>query len=201
MTKIIFLDVDGVLNWNGTEDIIDGFTGLDPALIANFNKIIEAHPDAKIVVSSTWRKCVPFMTAYKDFEGLKRLFASRGLKGEIIGHTPIRFSGSNRGGEIRDWLEGYETELGEKVSYVVLDDDTRGMRGWSHEKYDGTDESGEDIYRTVLARDLRSNHVVTVDYGIWDDGEKIWKASGLTEERAQVAIDVLNGKLVEVSDP
>lgn len=54
-TKLLFLDIDGVLNWAKTEDRLDGYVGLCKDRIARFNRIIEAVPDVKIVVSSTWR--------------------------------------------------------------------------------------------------------------------------------------------------
>lgn len=125
--KIIFLDIDGVLNWAGTEDRINGFIGLCPIRIQRFNRIIDAHPDAKIVISSTWRKSGLF-GAYEGFEGLVKLLAERGVKGEIIGHTPIRFSYASRGNEIRDWLNSNATD--QDHDFIVLDDSTDGMDGF-----------------------------------------------------------------------
>jgi hypothetical protein len=164
--KLIFLDIDGVLNWIGTEDRISGFIGLDPTRIAQFNKIIDAVPDAKIVVSSTWRKTGMF-GVYEDFNGLKKLLADRGLRGEIIGHTPIHFGRRGRGQEIREYLdEEFQVENpGQTVdSFVILDDDTTAMEGWKAESYLGKDEAGDDEYEAREGRDLRPFHVRT----FWD---------------------------------
>ena len=178
--KVIFLDVDGVLNYDGTTDRIDGFIGFDPELINNFNKIIEAVPEAKIVISSSWRKPFAFMTAYSDFNGLKKLFADRGLKGEIIGHTPIYWHDKPRGDEIRDWIENYTGTLDR---FVILDDDTSGMAGGEYERYEGIDDDGEDSYTLITEMDLRPNHVVTS-----------WSNGGLTMTHVEKAIKILKGE-------
>ena len=52
--KIIFLDIDGVLNCEKTFQRHRGAIGIDPYLVAIFNRIIFA-TDAKIVLSSSWR--------------------------------------------------------------------------------------------------------------------------------------------------
>ncbi len=185
--KIIFLDIDGVLNNDDTTDKVDGFTGLHPPLIANFNKIIDAHPDAKIVISSTWRKCLPFLKAYTNFEELKKLLADRGLKGEIIDHTPIKMSYISRGGEISMWLDDNAKKLGVD-QYVALDDDTHGMeraRKPRQQSWQTDEEYAEDLAAFQGDHDLASHHVRT------------FEIVGLSESKALQAIDVLNGKLIE----
>ncbi len=109
--KVLFLDIDGVLNWAGTEDKIDGYTGLCPERIARLNRILEAVPGLKIVISSTWRHCFS-SSAYKDFPGLVRLLKKRGLKkdAKVIGATPKKFSYVPRGGEIRMWIDDYKRD-------------------------------------------------------------------------------------------
>lgn len=190
--KIIFLDVDGVLNNSETTDRIDGFTGLDPLLIANFNRITAAVPDAKIVISSTWRKALPFMKAYTDFDGLKRLLAERGLKGEIIGHTPINFSYVTRGGEIRMWLESAEAKAVAPITdFVVIDDDAEGMR--RHPKprksrWQDDEEFAEELKSWGSTPDLRAHHVRT--FGM----------VGLTEAKADLAVQILNGHRIPLED-
>jgi hypothetical protein len=58
--KVIFLDVDGVLNsrgkWAGCDlaNLTDSGTRIDPLAVARLKRIVDA-TDAKIVVSSTWR--------------------------------------------------------------------------------------------------------------------------------------------------
>lgn len=131
--KILFLDIDGVLNHSQTKDRIGGYIGLNAGMIKRFNKIIEAHPDVKIVVSSTWRHTFSH-GVYENFEQLVELLKSRGVQGEFIGHTPFPvettggwMSGSTyrtRGAEIRLWLDANP----EVENFVILDDDTEGMK-------------------------------------------------------------------------
>lgn len=52
--KIIFLDVDGVLN-NENSLKRDGTLSIDKENWDNFKKILKAHLDAQVVISSTWR--------------------------------------------------------------------------------------------------------------------------------------------------
>lgn len=182
--KLIFLDIDGVLNWLGTEDRVGGFIGLDPTRIAQFNRIIDAHPDAKIVVSSTWRKGMAGI--YEGLEGLKKLLADRGLKGEIIGATPVRYRQS-RGDGIRAYLEeACASNFIEGI--LVLDDDTDGMSN-----------VGDGFLHSL---DLRPHHVRT----FWD-GEmhliggdtEVAVEGGLQDYHVEQAIAVLNGKLQPVT--
>ena len=56
--KVIFLDIDGVLNcigsFNRTKTRFNGFVGMDPTLVARFNSLVEK-TGARVVLSSTWR--------------------------------------------------------------------------------------------------------------------------------------------------
>ncbi len=117
--KIIFLDVDGVLNYtlwyiddrnpgnlNGEEDV-------DPLCIERINRLCQ-ETDAKIVISSDWRI---------DSSWQRRLERA-GLK-YIIDKTPITIFGSygscyhfTRGEEIQMWLEWHP----EVENYVIIDD-------------------------------------------------------------------------------
>lgn len=188
--KVLFLDIDGVLNWVGAEDRIGGYIGLCPERIARFNRIFDAHPDTKIVISSTWRRSgIPGV--YDDVPGLIKLLQSRGIKGKFIGITPFRFGYQPRGNEIREWIDDNEKKLG-ITQFVILDDDTHGMEGYIHDRYDGT-KFGEDVYTEVTYRELRGNHVVTH----WDgdpniDGEE----GGLQDKHIDLAIKILNGELL-----
>ena len=52
--KVIFLDVDGVLNCQKTEAKCRGFIGVDSKKVKLLKKIVDA-TDAKIVLSSSWK--------------------------------------------------------------------------------------------------------------------------------------------------
>lgn len=54
--KLIFLDIDGVLNYEGYERLTrSGTRFVDPILIKRLKKIIDC-TGAKVVLSSTWRR-------------------------------------------------------------------------------------------------------------------------------------------------
>ena len=52
--KVLFLDIDGVVNRVGTRQSYHGFTGIDPFLASKVCKII-LDTDAAVVLTSTWR--------------------------------------------------------------------------------------------------------------------------------------------------
>jgi hypothetical protein len=54
--KVLFLDVDGVLNFDGTTTRFHGKIGLDEWNMEIFRKMMAKLPDVKIVLSSTWRR-------------------------------------------------------------------------------------------------------------------------------------------------
>jgi hypothetical protein len=103
--KIIFLDIDGVLNCQKTTERFHGFVSIDPKLVKRLNRILK-ETDAKIVLSSTWRL----------FEDNKEILEKTGIK--YIDVTPS-FHGL-RGEEINDWLSKHP----EVDRYVILDDDS-----------------------------------------------------------------------------
>ena len=115
--KIIFLDIDGVLNtmsnW-GSRPVEKRFS---PECISALNRITE-YTGAKIVISSTWRNIM----GYYELSDLL-LFA--GVKGEIIGKTPpVKLSGGRRGEEIERFLYEYRKSEFDVSSFIILDDNT-----------------------------------------------------------------------------
>lgn len=127
MMKVIFLDFDGVVNsQNG--DIVrlkdSGLSGgfYQPELIDNVNRVLEAVPEAKIVVSSTWR-------LGKTVEELQEVCDAMGLKGEVVGKTISLGTYSVRGNEILAFIKDNKDLLGYEYSYyyksyVIIDDDS-----------------------------------------------------------------------------
>ena len=114
-TKIIFLDIDGVINsmsglyMRGGQSIMDLYVEHIQVL-----KWILDKTDARIVISSTWRIGM-------TVEELKRMFYNYGLPSRyIIDKTP-RFTGEQRGFEIKHWLDNCDVDV---ESFVVLDDDS-----------------------------------------------------------------------------
>lgn len=109
--KVIFLDIDGVLNVIGQG--YDEYGQLfHPHLVENLKYIID-QTGAKIMISSSWRSC--------GIVALQEMWAKRNLPGEIIGHTPIGYKYlHNRGEEINHMIDLY---LEDMTNYVILDDD------------------------------------------------------------------------------
>lgn len=116
--KVIFLDIDGVVNcWNTKERAPSKVIGVEQRLIAYIKEIVDA-TGAKIVLSSTWRKDWAFdLMNGKDWYYLRDEFAKQGLY--FLDYTPSRRD-SHRGEEIKEWLvsTGYDV-----TSYVIIDDE------------------------------------------------------------------------------
>lgn len=123
--KIIFLDIDGVLNssqwFQGDGRVNDRPLGhLDPAACARVQRICDA-TQARICVSSTWR-------LIHKRPKLVEMFRLRGITAEVVGQTPqLPGSDQQRGDEICLWLSKHP----EVTKYIVLDDDS-DMRGVHH---------------------------------------------------------------------
>lgn len=130
--KVIFLDVDGVINgiWPMPEN------GMDPErdelewkiwnednyrilswpnykAIGLLNKLIK-ETEARVVISSAWRSNVDVKQTR-----LQKTFKECGLECEIVGMTPY-LSGASRGQEIYHWL--LDTKL-PVDKYVIIDDE------------------------------------------------------------------------------
>jgi hypothetical protein len=115
--KLIFLDVDGVLNsrerWIDCEcaDLDRSGSRIDPRAVDRLSHIVQA-TDAKIVVSSTWR-----LYYYEAL--ISYLNHWPHLKDKVIGKT-AHFGGP-RGDEIADWIAHHEDLV---ENFVILDDDS-----------------------------------------------------------------------------
>ena len=102
--KIIFLDIDGVLNSHATPNL-RGFPYIvDPVLLARLRDVLH-RTDAKTVLSSTWRVDPVGLLAAKYFD----------IPFDDV--TPDQ-PASPRGAEITTWLKAHP----EVTRYAVLDD-------------------------------------------------------------------------------
>ena len=113
--KIIFLDIDGVLNSDNSiknSSHLKQFADMPSAsMVGNLNYIIE-ETEAKICVSSSWRYIFKLMP-------LQYLLYLCGVKPHdvIVGVTPVTKLSGNRGMDIRAWLDCNSTKR-----FVILDD-------------------------------------------------------------------------------
>lgn len=135
MRKVVFLDIDGVLNTKWWYTQMDRNTprdkygyAFDPKAVACLRRIVE-ETEASIVISSSWKSF--------GFSELEEMWKDRGLPGKIIGITPNSVSDELlldadidsielfhiRGEEIKEWL----TNHGKHVSHYVIIDDMDNM--------------------------------------------------------------------------
>ena len=168
--KIIFLDIDGVLNTEYYQGLLE-YQGkpwqdeygafFDPKSVKQLKKIIDA-TDADIVVESSWK--------YLGLDAMKELWKVRSLPGRVIDITPSSVSDeylSNvdldnldasmlhcKGLEIASWLSEQKKQ---DIRYVIIDDEY------------------------VILDSQLPHFILTNPY------------EGITEEQANKAISILNG--------
>lgn len=120
--KVIFLDIDGVLNGRYTEETFGGYVFVSDDKILLLKEIVDS-TDAKIVLSSTWRRGWFLKDRYPSysgeevwlFEALQEKLGEHGI--ELMDYTE---EFGSRGDEIGKWLKNHTGEPIE--SYVILDD-------------------------------------------------------------------------------
>lgn len=116
--RIIFLDIDGVLN-NYLER--EGHRQLSDRCVGLLNRLTD-ETGAKIVLSSTWR-------LGKSLEEIQVMAKDLGITGEVIGRTEDlrgKHPSIVRGNEIDHWINTNTDIIGDKYvfrNYVILDDD------------------------------------------------------------------------------
>ena len=104
--KVLFLDIDGVVNRVGTRQRYRGFMGIDPFLASMVGKII-LDTGAAVVLTSTWR----------HFQGGREEVDRHVYKTFDV--TPIADTGF-RGEEVKMWLDDHP----EVTRYAIVDDDS-----------------------------------------------------------------------------
>ena len=129
--KVLFLDIDGVLNTKYWYTQVNRNTpkdkygyAFDPNAVANLKRIVE-ESGADIVISSSW-KCM-------GLSQMEDMWRDRNLPGRIIGITPNSVSDEMllnadidsielfhiRGEEIKEWLMKHAKRVS---SYAIIDD-------------------------------------------------------------------------------
>jgi hypothetical protein len=182
--KVIFLDIDGVLNSNDwyvyrhgkmlAGDIVKEYPlhEFDPKAIVRLNKII-AQTGAKIIVSSTWRKG-------RRIEDLQELLTNVGCIGEVIDITPSMY-GTSIGGQ----KDGYTIPRGCEIDWSL------NKYGFSRIKW------SEDYQDEVIEKAEIKNYVILDDDSdmLYDQTEHFINCDslyGLTDEEADKSIEILN---------
>lgn len=121
--KIVFLDIDGVLNCRNSKALCHGIMGIDDEKVKNLKYIIDK-TDSKIVLTSSWR--TGWKKIHKEQQGYMADYLDKKLEKEklFITDKTDDFK-AMRGEAIMEWLEGKSIE-----NYVILDDEV-----WDYEKY------------------------------------------------------------------
>lgn len=155
--KVIFLDVDGVLN--SEEDLIvyrkknniEGcifYQEVEDRPLQLLKEIVD-HTDAKIVVTSSWRigckRKDGQIVGRKQYTKLTNRLKEYGM--DIYDITPL-LRNLDRGDEIREWLSNNSVD-----NFIILDDDT-DMCEFLH-----TDHFIKTTYKYGLTEELKDKAI------------------------------------------
>ena len=116
--RVLFLDIDGVLNNYDSPSHPETLRAIDPVNTAQLNAFCAARPDVELVLSSTWRE-------YYSKEQVTAYMRAGGYTGrELFAVTPFRIGdprgigSGDRGVEIQEWLDAHP----ECTEYAIIDD-------------------------------------------------------------------------------
>lgn len=147
--KVIFLDVDGVLNCEHSHQRIPGesYIGIEDNKVDLLQRLVMGC-GAEVVLSSDWK--IDWEPIDKDKNSKHADYLDMKLaqyRITILDKTPDSGSRYFRGREIHDWLKEHE----EVTDYVILDD----------EYFDdfGDYKMGSHFVQTSWASGLQKNHV------------------------------------------
>lgn len=138
--KVLFLDIDGVLNCmyptpsqdHEWIDLDEWRYGFNPELVARLRYVV-ANTDCKIVISSSWRHHANY-APYQPDRNWRDVLAEklRRPREEVFaGETPTNDRGQ-RGLEIKRWLEEHD---GEVENWCVVDDETVDIEPYLKSRY------------------------------------------------------------------
>jgi hypothetical protein len=118
--KLIFLNIDGVLNsmaWFKGHEHDRGLGHLNPTACARAQRICDV-TGAVLVISSTWR-------LLHKMADLGKMLTTRGLTARVVGRTPASRVDERRGHEIQRWLDTADVaRRTPPTGMVILDDDS-----------------------------------------------------------------------------
>lgn len=188
--KIIFLDIDGVLNHQDwychrheeidQNDIVSHYPlyEFDPDSVKWLNHIIEA-TGSKVVVSSTWRHG-------RRVEDLQEILDRVGFIGEVIDKTPSMSAKLNVKGT------GYTVPRGCEIDWWLENHGKFQRINWSKE-----------VQQEYIDNAKVKNYVILDDdsdmlYNQREHFVKTYTNNGLTQERAERAIEILNKSIIDI---
>jgi hypothetical protein len=190
--KIIFLDIDGVLNcelwYKQRFQILDRndamgnhpFYEFAPFLVDRLNQIID-QTQAKVVISSTWR-------INYSIQELKDILTAVNFKGEIIDTTPHFYAkGSHDDKQIN-----YTIPRGCEIDWWLTNKGKFQRINWS-----------KNIQEDYLNKSLVKNYVILDDDSdmLYSQKEHFVKTDvyhGLKQEHVDQAIKILNQSILDL---
>lgn len=139
--KVIFLDIDGVLNSNRTSLAYKGYPDsfntydkgrFDWTAIRLIDRLVSNNEDVHVVISSSWR----YNFKVSDF--------ANAFGFDVLGTTPKHQFGRDRGEEIKEWLDKNNNY---NVTHYAIIDDQGGMLPEQLEHFVKVDEKEGLLYK------------------------------------------------------
>jgi hypothetical protein len=131
--RILFLDIDGVLNRGGFSPDAQS-SSLDPAAVARLNRVL-ADTGARLVLSSSWRYLI--LDGSFTVGGFDYLLRTHGVtQGALLGHTCADEQTVGRAAQIRRWMQDH----GPVLEWAAVDDHPLqlGDEDWRQVRTDST---------------------------------------------------------------
>ena len=121
--KIIFLDVDGVLNSNDRDEVFHGMIGIEDEKVHRLAEIV-TKTGAEIVLSSSWRIDWERVESKQDLPLMGRYLVEKLEKYnlKILSKTDS-INMSQRGVEIKTWIQNAEADGIDVESFCIIDDE------------------------------------------------------------------------------
>jgi hypothetical protein len=197
--KVIFLDIDGVLNLNRKERDDYGQLFHDQ-FVENLDLIIKS-TDAKIVISSTWR--------YSGLEIMKEMWTKRNLPGEVIDTTPciyedksmVRFFNGYKEQHPTPKTFGVDIPRGIEIDYWLSNIGKFQRITWDIERQQ--EYLDKALVKNYVILDDDSDMLLSqAEHFVKCSGNNMSKGSiegyGLTPDRANKAIEILNSSIIDL---
>lgn len=149
--KILFLDVDGVLNCITTKDRCGIYTGIEDAKVKVLKEIID-ETNALIVLSSDWKYGWHKELANKVFQDEHANYLDKKLKNQnlVIIDRTYEYYASERGKGIKEFLYLMKRQNKEVEGFVILDD-----RSFDFEKEGLLEHFVHTSYKTGLNEEIK----------------------------------------------
>lgn len=102
--KVLFLDIDGVVNCQTTKERIGSTIGIEPVKMALIKRIVK-QTGCVVVLSSSWRLYPPDLAHVREHIDLYDV-------------TPDKRGLTDRGCEVKEWMDNHP----DVTAYAILDD-------------------------------------------------------------------------------